>query len=52
MCSVTVRPPPKRIVVRAELALIDAIRSGGVQKVLISGIDRVGRTLADLVTFM
>jgi DNA invertase Pin-like site-specific DNA recombinase len=36
----------------SELALIDAIRSGGVQKVLISGIDRVGRTLADLVTFM
>jgi DNA invertase Pin-like site-specific DNA recombinase len=36
----------------SELALIDAIRSGGVQKILISGIDRVGRTLADLVTFM
>jgi DNA invertase Pin-like site-specific DNA recombinase len=36
----------------SELALIDAIRSGGVEKVLVSGIDRIGRTLADLVTFM
>jgi DNA invertase Pin-like site-specific DNA recombinase len=35
-----------------EIALIEAIRSDGVDKVLISGIDRVGRTLADLVTFM
>ena len=35
-----------------ELALINAIRSGGLEKVLIFGIDRVGRTLADLVTFM
>ena len=35
-----------------ELALIEAIRSGGVEKVLIFGIDRVGRSLADLVTFM
>jgi DNA invertase Pin-like site-specific DNA recombinase len=29
-------------------ALIEAIRSGGVDKVLLYGIDRVGRTLADL----
>jgi DNA invertase Pin-like site-specific DNA recombinase len=36
----------------SELALIEAIRSGVVDKVLIFGIDRVGRTLADLVTFM
>jgi DNA invertase Pin-like site-specific DNA recombinase len=35
-----------------ELALIDAIRSGGVEKVLISGIDRIGRSLVDLITFM
>ena len=35
-----------------ELALIEAIRSGGVEKVLIFGIDRVGRSLTDLVTFM
>jgi DNA invertase Pin-like site-specific DNA recombinase len=35
-----------------EVALIDAVRSGGVQKVLIFGIDRVGRTLVDLITFM
>jgi DNA invertase Pin-like site-specific DNA recombinase len=35
-----------------ELALIEAIRSGGVEKILIYGIDRVGRTLTDLVTFM
>jgi DNA invertase Pin-like site-specific DNA recombinase len=35
-----------------ELALIEAIRSGVVEKVLISGIDRVGRSLTDLVTFM
>jgi DNA invertase Pin-like site-specific DNA recombinase len=36
----------------SELALLDVIRSGGVDKVLIFGIDRVGRTLADLITFM
>jgi DNA invertase Pin-like site-specific DNA recombinase len=36
----------------SELALIGAIRSGDVEKVLIFGIDRVGRSLADLVTFM
>jgi DNA invertase Pin-like site-specific DNA recombinase len=35
-----------------EVALLDAIRSGGVDKVLIFGIDRVGRSLADLVSFM
>jgi DNA invertase Pin-like site-specific DNA recombinase len=35
-----------------ELALIEAIRSGGLEKVLIFGIDRVGRSLADLITFM
>jgi DNA invertase Pin-like site-specific DNA recombinase len=35
-----------------ELALIDAIRSGRVEKVLIFGIDRVGRSLTDLVNFM
>jgi DNA invertase Pin-like site-specific DNA recombinase len=34
------------------LALINAIRSGDVDKVLIFGIERVGRSLADLVTFM
>jgi DNA invertase Pin-like site-specific DNA recombinase len=36
----------------SEVALIDAVRSGGADKVLIFGIDRVGRSLADLVTFM
>jgi Resolvase, N terminal domain len=36
----------------AEMALGGAIRSGAVDKVLISGIDRVGRSLTDLVTFM
>ena len=36
----------------SELALIEAIRSGRVEKVLILGIDRLGRTLADLITFM
>jgi DNA invertase Pin-like site-specific DNA recombinase len=35
-----------------EVALLDAIRSAGVDKVLILGIDRVGRSLVDLVTFM
>jgi DNA invertase Pin-like site-specific DNA recombinase len=35
-----------------EVALLDAIRSGDVEKVLILGIDRVGRSLSDLVTFM
>jgi DNA invertase Pin-like site-specific DNA recombinase len=36
----------------AEMALVGAIRSGGVDKVLIFGIDRVGRTLVDLIVFM
>jgi DNA invertase Pin-like site-specific DNA recombinase len=36
----------------AETALRDAIRQGGVQKVLISSIDRIGRTLEELVRFL
>jgi DNA invertase Pin-like site-specific DNA recombinase len=35
-----------------ELALLDAIRSGEIDKVLICGIDRVGKSLAELVTFL
>jgi DNA invertase Pin-like site-specific DNA recombinase len=35
-----------------EMAVIDAIRSGSLEKVLIFGIDRVGRSLTDLVNFM
>jgi DNA invertase Pin-like site-specific DNA recombinase len=35
-----------------EMLLLDAIRSGGVQKVLMLGIDRVGRSLVELVGFM
>jgi DNA invertase Pin-like site-specific DNA recombinase len=35
-----------------EPALLDTIRSGDVQKVLMFGIDRVGRSLVDLVNFM
>jgi DNA invertase Pin-like site-specific DNA recombinase len=35
-----------------EVALLDAIRSGLVDKVLLWSIDRVGRTPTDLVTFM
>jgi DNA invertase Pin-like site-specific DNA recombinase len=35
-----------------EMALIEAIRSGGVEKVLIHGIDRIGRSLVDLVSFL
>jgi DNA invertase Pin-like site-specific DNA recombinase len=35
-----------------EMALLAAIRSGDVQKVLIHGIDRVGRSLVDLVGFL
>jgi DNA invertase Pin-like site-specific DNA recombinase len=35
-----------------EMALIEAIRSGGVEKVLIYGIDRIGRSLVDLVAFL
>ena len=39
------RPP-------GELALLDAIRSGSIGKVLLWSVCRIGRTLADLVTFM
>jgi DNA invertase Pin-like site-specific DNA recombinase len=35
-----------------ELALIDAIQSGTISRVLIWSIDRIGKSLADLVTFM
>lgn len=35
-----------------QIALIEAIRSGTVDKVLLYGIDRVGRTLAELVCFV
>ena len=35
-----------------ELALIDAIRSGAIDRVLIWSIDRVGKSLIDLVKFM
>jgi DNA invertase Pin-like site-specific DNA recombinase len=35
-----------------ELALLDAIRSGGFDKVLLWSVCRIGRTLADLVAFM
>jgi DNA invertase Pin-like site-specific DNA recombinase len=35
-----------------EMALNESIRSGAVNKVLIWSIDRVGRSLVDLVTFM
>jgi DNA invertase Pin-like site-specific DNA recombinase len=35
-----------------EIALLDAIRAGGVQKVLLWSIDRVGRSLVDLVSFL
>ena len=35
-----------------ETALRDAIRRGGVQKVLISSIDRIGRTLEELVRLL
>ena len=36
----------------AETALIEAIRAGGVEKVLLWSIDRVGRSLVDLVGFL
>jgi DNA invertase Pin-like site-specific DNA recombinase len=36
----------------AEMALTNAIRSGTIDRVLVFGIDRIGRSLADLVTFM
>jgi DNA invertase Pin-like site-specific DNA recombinase len=35
-----------------ETALLEAIRSGGVAKVMVWSIDRVGRTLVDLVRFL
>jgi DNA invertase Pin-like site-specific DNA recombinase len=35
-----------------EAALLAAIRSGSVDRVLVWSIDRIGRSLADLVTFM
>jgi len=35
-----------------EAVLLDAIRGGGVQKVLLWSVDRVGRSLVDLVNFM
>jgi DNA invertase Pin-like site-specific DNA recombinase len=35
-----------------QTALIQAIRSGGVQKVLMWGLDRLGRSLVDLVAIM
>jgi DNA invertase Pin-like site-specific DNA recombinase len=35
-----------------ETALLSAIRSSGVERVLLYGIDRVGRTLVDLVSFV
>ena len=35
-----------------EAALLDAIRRGEVQKVMMLGLDRVGRSLAELVTFV
>ena len=34
------------------LALIDAIRSGAIDRVLVWSIDRIGKSLADLVTLM
>ena len=35
-----------------EMALIDAIRSGTIERVLVFGIDRLGRTLADLISVL
>ena len=35
-----------------ELALVDAIRSGAIDRVLVWSIDRIGKSLADLVTLM
>ena len=35
-----------------EIALRDAIQHGGIQKVLVSSIDRVGRSLEELVQFL
>jgi hypothetical protein len=44
--------PDISVAATGELALIEAIRSGAMDKVLISGIDRVGRSLTDLINFM
>jgi DNA invertase Pin-like site-specific DNA recombinase len=35
-----------------ELALIEAIRSGAIDRVLVSSIDRIGKSLVELVGFM
>src|SRR5580700_11413466 len=35
-----------------ELALVEAMRSGAIDRVLVWSIDRIGKSLADLVTFM
>jgi DNA invertase Pin-like site-specific DNA recombinase len=35
-----------------ELALVETIRSGAIDRVLVWSIDRIGKSLADLVTFM
>ena len=35
-----------------ELALVEAIRSGAIDRVLVWSIDRIGKSLADLVRFM
>ena len=35
-----------------ELALIEAIRSGAIDRVLVWSIDRIGKSLVDLVGFM
>ena len=35
-----------------ELSLMEAIRSGAIDRVLVWSIDRIGKSLADLVTFM
>lgn len=47
------RPMPVRKDRRpGEKALVDAIRAGEAQKVLILGMDRIGKSLVDLVPFM
>lgn len=35
-----------------EIALLDAIRAGKISKVLMLSVDRVGRSLIELVSFM
>ena len=35
-----------------EVALLNAIRSGGVSRVLLASLDRIGRSLPELVTFL